>query len=162
MSRVQRRVGWFAGLVLVVVLIVVGARPTPTSGVSDDRLYAIAGQMKCLQCFGETVAGSNVDLAVKMRAEIRTQMRRGRSDDEILSYFGDTYGQRVLLNPSAEGLAGLVWIIPVVAAGLGTVGLGLAFASWRRQRDESVVEEVSEADRDLVAAALAGDTETRG
>ena len=119
------------------------------------RVYALAGQMKCLQCLGESVAGSQADIAVKMRTEIRAQMRKGRTDDEILSSFADTYGQRVLLNPSGDGVASLVWVIPVVIAGLGTVGLALAFARWRRQRDDAGTTEVTDEDRALVDAALA-------
>lgn len=154
-SKRTRSLGWGAALVAVIVLVAVGARTTPTSGTSEDRLYALAGQMKCLQCFGESVAGSQADIAVKMRTEIRAQMRKGRTDDEILSSFADTYGQRVLLNPSGKGVSSLVWVIPVVVAGLGTVGLGLAFARWRRQRTDAGSTEVSDEDRALVDAALA-------
>ncbi len=154
-SRRLRLLGWAGALVAVVVLVGLGARTTPTSGTSEDRLYALAGQMKCLQCLGESVAGSQADIAVKMRTEIRAQMRKGRTDDEILSSFADTYGQRVLLNPSGDGVASLVWVIPVVIAGLGTVGLALAFARWRRQRDDAGTTEVTDEDRALVDAALA-------
>ena len=156
MTAGQRRVGWAAMLVAVVVLVLLGARTPPTSGTSDDRLYALAGQMKCLQCAGESVAGSQADIAVKMREEIRSQMREGRSDDEILSFFADRYSQRVLLNPSSEGVASLVWIVPVVAAGLGVVGLGLAFAAWRRQRGDAASGGATDEDQALVAAALRG------
>lgn len=154
MSPQLRRAGWAVGLVLVVVLVALGASTTPDTGQSDDRLYALAGQMKCLQCLGESVAGSQSDIAQEMRAEIRRQMRRGRSDDEILTYFADRYGQRVLLTPSASGLSSLVWVVPVVAAGLGVAGLGFAFATWRRQRDDAASAEVSAEDEALVAAAI--------
>lgn len=159
MTATQRRLGWAAMLVFVVVLVVLGARTTPTAGTSDDRLYALAGQMKCLQCAGESVAGSQADIAVKMREEIRSQMREGRTDDEILSFFADRYGQRVLLNPSSEGVASLVWIVPVVAAGLGVVGLGAGFAAWRRQRGDAQTETATEDDQALVAAALRGSSD---
>lgn len=154
MSPQLRRAGWAVGLVLVVVLVALGASTTPDTGQSDDRLYALAGQMKCLQCLGESVAGSQSDIAQEMRSEIRRQMRRGRSDDEILTYFADRYGQRVLLTPSASGLSSLVWVVPVVAAGLGVAGLGFAFATWRRQRDDAASAEVSAEDEALVAAAI--------
>lgn len=155
-SASARRAGWAAALVAVVVLVGLGARTTPTTGTSEDRLYSLAGQMKCLQCFGESVAGSQADIAIKMRTEIRAQMRKGRSDDEILSFFANTYGERVLLNPSGDGITSLVWIIPVVVSGVAVVGLGLAFANWRRQRDDAGGIEVSDADRSLVDEALAG------
>ncbi|MFN8051903.1 MAG: cytochrome c-type biogenesis protein [Acidimicrobiales bacterium] len=154
MSPALRRAGWLAVLVAVVVLIAVGARTTPTSGVSEDRLYSLAGQMKCLQCLGESVAGSQADIAIKMRSEIRAQMRTGRSDDEILEFFSDRYGQRVLLNPSGSGLTSLVWVIPAIVAGGGIAWLGLAYASARRGRRDATAREVSAEDRSLVEDAL--------
>jgi cytochrome c-type biogenesis protein CcmH len=155
-SASSRTVGWGLILVAVVALLILGAGTTPTEGLSEDRLYALAGEMKCLQCAGESVAGSQADIAVKMRTEIRQQMRRGRTDDEILGFFADRYGRRVLLNPSSEGVTSLVWILPVVVMGAGVAGLGLAFASWRRRRHETDETVVSADDRALVEEALAG------
>ena len=60
----------------------------------------------------------------------------------------------MLLTPSASGLSSVVWILPVVAAGVGVAGLGFAFATWRRQRDDAASEEVSAEDEALVAAAV--------
>ena len=61
---------------------------------------------------GESVAGSQAPLAVQFRDEIRSQMRAGKTDDEILNYFADRYGQDVLLNPPSTGLGAAVWILP--------------------------------------------------
>ncbi len=43
--------------------IVVGAGTPPGTGVSDERLFAIAGRLKCLQCVGESVAASQSPMA---------------------------------------------------------------------------------------------------
>lgn len=154
-SRAARLAGWAVGLVAVVVLVVVGSSTKPTSGTSDDRLYAIAGQLKCLQCAGESVAGSQADIAVKMREQIRAQMREGRTDDEILTSFADTYGDRVLLNPSGNGVSALVWVLPVVVIAAAALGLAFVFVRSRRQRDAAGSSAVSDEDRELVESALA-------
>jgi cytochrome c-type biogenesis protein CcmH len=152
----QRRWAWAGLIVVVAVLLGIGARPRPTSGQSEDRVYAIAGQMKCLQCVGESVANSQAQIAVQMRTEIRNQMRAGRHDDEILSYFADRYGQRVLLKPPASGLGALVWIVPVVAFGAAVTLLATSFARSRSARADSARATVSEDDRALVEAAREG------
>lgn len=149
-----RVVGWGVLLAVVVVLLAIGAQPTSTSGTSDDRLFALAGELKCLQCVGESVATSQASIAVKMRDEIRVQMRAGRSDDEILTYFADRYSERVLLTPAATGTASLVWIVPVVVIVVGVGGLLVIGARSRRRRTEAGGHDVSQEDRDLVAAAL--------
>ena len=140
------------GLVAVAALVV-GARVPPTSGTSDERLFALAGQLKCLQCVGETVANSQAPIAIEVRTDLQRQMREGKTDDEILQYFVDRYGEHILLRPSGRGLTGFVWVVPVVAVAAALVGLAFAFARWRNRRTDP--GEISEEDRDLVARALA-------
>ena len=148
--RSTRRAIWLLVGVALVVLLAVGARRQPTDGNSDDRLFAIAGDMKCLQCVGENVANSQAAIAVQMRDEIRRQMAAGRSDDEILTYFADRYGPRVLLNPSGSGLASLVWVVPVLVVGLGLLGVGMVFT---RSRRSGATATASAEDIDLVERA---------
>ena len=155
-SEVRRslRQRWWAwaviGLVMIGAIALGGSRITPTTGSSQDRLFGLAEQMKCLACSGESVANSQADLAIQMRQEIQRQMSAGKTDDEILSYFADRYGARVLLNPSSSGLSSLVWVIPVVVTAAAIVGLGLAFARWR---GAGAVTPPSDEDRELVERA---------
>jgi cytochrome c-type biogenesis protein CcmH len=149
-----RKWAWLALAVVALVVLVAGATRKPTEGTSDDRMFAIAAQMKCMQCVGESVANSQAPLAIQMRAEIMRQMRAGKSDDEIYNYFADRYGQEVLLNPSGSGFASLVWIVPVVVVAVGLMGVGLAVT--RRRRGGGAVA-VSDEDRELVARARTGD-----
>jgi cytochrome c-type biogenesis protein CcmH len=152
---VSRRWAWlFVGLAAV-ALLVLGARRGPVEGNSDERLFALASEMKCLQCVGENVANSQAPIAVQMRDEIRRQMAAGRTDDEIFTFFADRYGPQVLLNPSGSGLSSLVWILPVVVVGVGLVGLGGVYARSRRGIGAT---EVSAEDRELVERARHGET----
>ena len=139
------------GVVLLGALVA-SIDTTPKQGASDDRLYALAVQLKCLQCVGESVGASQAPLAVQFRDEITKQMRQGRSDDEILTFFTTRYGQEVLLTPPSTGLGSLVWIIPVVGAAAALLGLIALFRRWRREADAA--PEASAADESVVAAAL--------
>ena len=139
------------GVVLLGALVA-SIDTTPKQGVSDDRLYAIAVQLKCLQCVGESVGASQAPLAVQFRDEITKQMRQGRTDDEILSFFTTRYGQEVLLTPPSTGLGSLVWVIPVVGAAAALLALIALFRRWRREADAS--PDASVDDESVVAAAL--------
>lgn len=113
----KNRFGWLAlGLALLAVVVIGGVRAKPVEGNSDDRLFALAAQLKCVTCIGESVAGSQSSFAVAARGEIKRQMAIGKSDDEILASFGSFEG--VLLNPPNTGWASVVWIIPPVVFGL--------------------------------------------
>lgn len=150
------RWAWLGFIVVIGVLLILGSSRPPTEGTSEDRLYDIASDMKCVACVGESVANSQASIAIKMRSEIREQMEQGKSNDEIFNFFVERYDQRVLLNPPASGIAGLVWIVPVVVLGAGVAGLGLAFAKWRSVRGDDTIT-ASEQDKRLVEAARKAD-----
>jgi cytochrome c-type biogenesis protein CcmH len=153
--RPQRQHWWWWALmgVVVVVAVVTAGSGTPSQGVSQERLFALSARLKCLQCVGESVAASQAPLAVKFRDEIDDQMRRGRTDDEILNFFAQRYGQEVLLTPPATGLGGLVWVIPVVAGAGAVLGLVGVFRRWRREQEST---HATDEDRAIVDAALSG------
>ena len=150
-ASIRRGPVWVAMAVAVVAMLWIGARPRPTDGVSDDRLYAIASQLKCLQCAGESVAGSQSSIAIKMREEIRREMRAGRSDDEILDRFVASYPTEVLLNPPRSGLTLLVWVAPVVVVAVGAVGVASSMAAARRARRAAAAHSVTDEEREHVA-----------
>ena len=139
-------------LAVVVLVLVLAARPAPTKGVSDQRAFALATQLKCLQCVGESVGASQAPLAVKFREEIDRQMRQGRTDDEILNYFAQRYGRQVLETPPSTGVGALVWVVPVVAAAGAVLVLAATFRRWRAERADLAPSDEDEA---LVARALA-------
>jgi len=150
--RTQRQHWWWWALmgVGVVVVLVLSAGSPPTDGVSDDRLFSIAARLKCVECSGESVAGSSSSFAVQFRREISEQMKQGRTDDEILNYFADSYEQQILLTPPSSGVGGLVWVIPVVVAAAALLLLAATFGRWRTERSDRTA---SDEDRDIVDAA---------
>lgn len=149
----RQRWWWWALMVLVVVgSIAVAGTGTPSEGVSQERLHALSVRLKCLQCVGESVAASQAPLAQKFRDEIQDQMRRGRTDDEILNWFAQRYGREVLLTPPSTGVGGLIWVIPVVAGAAALLGLVSVFRRWRAEAGAVTTD----ADRELVDAALSG------
>ncbi len=153
--RYRQQWWWWALMgLIVVVAVVVGAGSPPRSGTSDERLFALAGRLKCLQCVGESVAASQAPLAIQFREEIRDQMRQGGTDDEILNFFADRYGTEVLLTPPSSGVGGLVWVVPVVVVAGAVLLLAGTFRRWSRERSE---HHASDEDVALVSDALAAE-----
>ncbi len=150
--HIQRQKWWWWSLmgVILVVLLVSAAGTSPTEGNSDDRLFAIAAQIKCVQCVGESVAGSAAPIAIQFRSEIASQMKQGRTNDEILNFFAERY-EGVLLTPPSSGVGSLVWVIPVIAI----AGAALLLAeSLRVRRSRGPVQQPSPEDEALVEVAL--------
>ncbi len=95
----------------------------------EDRVRAIASELRCVVCQNLSVADSPAEMAVQMRGIVREQLEAGRTPDEIRSYFVSKYGEWVLLAPPAHGFSLVLWILPF--AGLLA---GLALAAWFLRR----------------------------
>lgn len=106
--------------------------------LSDDpaleaEVMRIAHDLRCLVCQNETIAASNADLAVDLRGQIRSQLRAGRNEREIIEYMVERYGDFVLFKPPVKPTTWLLWGGPFV--------LLVAMAGWlahmlRRRRAE--------------------------
>lgn len=97
----------------------------------DQRVAAIASQVRCPSCQDETADHSTTQTAAAVRAAIRQRLLAGQSEAEIDAYLESRYGPGILLRPPAGGVAGLVWALPVAAAVTVVGVLVVAFRRWR-------------------------------
>ena len=84
-----------------------------------------------LVCQNESLAGSHAELAEDLRKEIRTQMKAGKNDKEVIEYLTTRYGDFVLYRPPFKPLTYLLWLGPVLFLGLGG---GIWYASVLKKR----------------------------
>lgn len=120
-----------ARLVLASLILTVGAAAVAEAASPEDQVYAIARELMCPVCAGQTVAESSSALAVQMRQVIRERLRQGQTRDEILAYFVAQFGEQVLANPPKRGGGLFLWLMPPALLG---VGLALLQAFIRRHR----------------------------
>jgi len=150
---VTRRTLWIVLGLVAVVALALGSR-SGGARTDEQRLWSIAGGVRCPTCAGQSVATSDAVAAESIREQIRDDIEAGRSDDAIRARLADgAFGEDILLNPPRSGFAALVWVIPVVVVVVAFGGLALAFRRWERIGPSGP----SRQDRDLVAAALGSD-----
>lgn len=109
----------------------------PDPDTARTRTRQIAKGLRCPVCQGLSVADSNADSARAMFDRIAELVDQGYSEQQILDYFTDRYGDWVRLEPEAEGLNLLIFVLP---AALLVVG-GLWLASRSRVAAEVPVPE---------------------
>ena len=110
------------------------AHPDPAV---EARLKVLGEELRCLVCQNQTLADSNAPLAQDLRNEIRGQIAKGKSDDEIRSYLVDRYGDFVLYRPPFKATTALLWLAPfLLIAG----GAGIFVVIVRRRRDPASAE----------------------
>ena len=65
------------------------ATPWVAAQEYDDQAWRIAQELQCPICQGQSVAESNSQLAIQMRALIREKLVEGETREAILQYFVD-------------------------------------------------------------------------
>lgn len=150
MSRLRRWAPWLALVVVLGVALTIAAEGSSRAESQSARVARLTSEIRCPTCAGLSAAESNSETAQAIRAAVAKDVAAGQSDGQIFGSVRDLYGSDILLRPSASGLVGLVWILPVVAFVVAAAGLTLAFRRWRRLS----VAEATDDDRARVARAL--------
>ena len=133
------------------------ARPLAEDELTEKRLLAISSELRCLVCQNESLAGSNAELAGDLRREIRTLIKDGRSDGEIMEFMVSRYGDFVRYRPPLKGTTLLLWFGP----GVLFVGGLAALVLYLRRRDRAISDTPLTADEQRQADALLQDTDSR-
>jgi cytochrome c-type biogenesis protein CcmH len=104
-------------------------------------------------CQNQTIADSNADLAIDLRKQVREQLSQGKSEQEILDYMVQRYGDFVRYRPPVKMQTLVLWMGPFVLLAGGLFAL-LRFL--RRRRQSSEFNDVSQARLDEAARLLSG------
>lgn len=120
----------------------------------DSRVFEIARQLRCPVCTSESVADSSVELAQQMRQIIKQQLEEGRSEQEILAFFQQRYGDWILLDPPKRGIHLVVWVLAGAAVVVGAGALAVVGRRWVGRSRQPIA--VDPADLERVRAELQG------
>jgi len=129
----MKRVAVLVSFVLCVACAVIAkeARPVEDPEI-EQRMRALTEQLRCLVCQNETLADSQADLAEDLRRQIREQMKAGKSDQEIIGFLTQRYGDFVLYKPPVKSTTYLLWFGPFV---LLLMGLAVLYRYLKRRRE---------------------------
>lgn len=116
--------------------------------VLEKRMVGLAEKLRCLVCQNESLASSRSELANDLRREVREQMNKGKSDQEIIDYLVSKYGDFVLFDPPMKRYTLLLWYGPFALLLIGLVGLVIQL---RKRKNE--ISEASLSDEDAKRAS---------
>ena len=120
--------------------------------VIEARLANLSKELRCLQCQNQTLADSPAGLAADLRREIRAQMKAGKSDQEIIAFLTQRYGDFILYKPRVTYTTYLLWFGPFI---LLLSGLYVLFRYIKQRRDLIPEEPLSAAERRRAEELLA-------
>ena len=75
----------------------------------EARAREISTGLRCVVCQGETIDESNASIARDLRLLVRERLVAGDTDEEVVQFIVDRYGEYVLMKPRAGGANLILW-----------------------------------------------------
>lgn len=98
--------------------------------VLEARAREISRNLRCPVCQGESIDDSNAPISRDLRLVVRERLVAGDSDEAVIDFVVDRYGEFVLFNPRAQGANLILWL---AGPALLLAGGAIAFAYARRR-----------------------------
>ena len=105
----------------------------PSTESTEERIQRLGDQLRCPVCRGVPISESPATLANEMMDTLKEQAAQGKSDEEILNFFEERYGEWVLLEPKAQGMNLAVWILPAMVV----LGGSIFILIWVKKKNNS-------------------------
>ncbi|MCG8325435.1 MAG: cytochrome c-type biogenesis protein CcmH, partial [Thiotrichales bacterium] len=106
--------------------------------VQEQQFRDLSGQLRCLVCQNQSLADSNAALARDLRNELYEQVTSGQSDEEIIRFMIDRYGDFILYKPRFNASTWLLWLTPFLLLLTGIICL-IRYGRGRLHPEDNVV-----------------------
>ena len=107
----------------------------------EEAFRELIGEIRCLVCQNESLAGSQADLAEDLRNEVYRMFQEGKSREEIVDFLVARYGDFVLYDPPLKPSTYVLWFGPFFLVATGAFFLIRTLLSKRRSPDRELSDE---------------------
>ncbi|MCI0912535.1 cytochrome c-type biogenesis protein [Pseudomonas putida] len=148
---------WLAAAVLALGVAGVAKAAIDTYQFRDDaereRYQQLTKELRCPKCQNQDIADSNAPIAADLRREIFRMLGEGKSNQQIVDFMVDRYGDFVRYKPALTGRTWLLWFGPGI---LLVGGFAVLWVIVRRRRVPATPgsQELSVEERERLAKLL--------
>ena len=109
----------------------------------QSRYTQLIENIRCPVCQGQSIGGSNSDIAKDLREKVREMILDSKTDSEIYSFMVERYGDFVVYKPPVNTKTYFLWFAPILVL---MISLLYLFRSTRENK-EKIVNTSSDLDR---------------
>lgn len=124
------------------------------SEAERQRYRTLVEELRCPKCQNQNIADSNAPIAMDLRREIFRMLEEGKSDEQIVDFLVDRYGDFVRYKPPVDARTLVLWYGPVVLLVFGFGVVGVILLRRRRSNAPGTSPTLSEAERARLATLL--------
>jgi cytochrome c-type biogenesis protein CcmH len=119
----------------------------------QNRFQHLNQQFRCLVCQNESLAESNAPLAQDLRFQVYKMVKSNKTDQEIIQFLVNRYGDFVLFRPPMSKLTYILWFGPFVMLFAALIRL-YWLISQRRKKTRTQGYTFSKKDRERIRHLL--------
>ena len=119
--------------------------------VLEARAREISKGLRCVVCQNENIDDSNAGIASDLRVLLRERLVAGDTDEQVVQYIVDRYGEYVLLKPRFSATNMALWLTGPLLLLFGGIG---AVAFIRRRAKPVPDEGLSPEEQEKLARLL--------
>jgi len=107
-----------------------------------EQLYKkMIDELRCLVCQNQNLSASNAGLAQDLRQQTYEMVSKGQSQQQIVDYMTQRYGDFVLYRPPVKLSTVLLWFGPIIMLLMGLIVLMMSLKKRKQAMDEALSEE---------------------
>lgn len=116
---------------LILAVLAFGMAAAQDKVITDDEVNAVAHQLYCPVCQNTPLDVCPTDACHDWREQIRGMLAEGKTEDQILQYFVDQFGDRVLAAPPlSTKFNWIIYILPPMIILAGAIILFRSLKEW--------------------------------
>lgn len=85
-----------------------------TNTGQEKRYQSLINEIRCPVCQGQSIGGSNAELAKDLRKKVAEMITKNISDEKIRQFMSARYGDFVVFKPPLNQRTYLLWFAPFV------------------------------------------------
>ena len=105
------------------------------------RYKALSQELRCPKCQNQNIADSNAPISRDLRAIVHEQLEAGATDEEIIDFLVNRYGEFVRYRPGMDSNTLWLWSAPII---LLVMAVGVVVTQMRKDRDVQTISSNAE------------------
>ena len=105
------------------------------------RYKALSKELRCPKCQNQNIADSNAPISRDLRAIVHEQLEAGATNEEIIIFLVDRYGEFVRYRPGMDSNTLWLWSAPLI---LLVMAVAVVLTQIRKDRDRQTISSNAE------------------
>ena len=128
------------------LLVITASAPVVADSYTFDtesqrqRYLLLIDELRCPKCQNQNLSDSDAAIAADLRHELRRLLLEGKTNQEIIDFMVDRYGDFILYRPRLHTKTWLLWFTPALLMLLGVIVLVNILSRRRKIVAESLTE----------------------